>query len=145
MSDRNLSASKTFPFILWGLIQGATKVASTQLGTAQGGCSGTVGLVLPHRSSAGPSMLSRVPCGCPAFPSLVTTPARCLNGDTAALLKIHTHIHMHPYVKKEEFVTRWRAALLFLSIMCPCGFARAASETWWDQWVPSQDLPNAHY
>lgn len=37
---------------------------------------------------------------------------------------------MHPYVKKEEFVIQRRAVLSFQSIMCPFGFARAASETW---------------
>lgn len=82
----------------------ATEVPGTQPGTAQGGCSGTVGHVLPHCTSAGPSALGGVPYICPGCPWLVTAPAHRLHGDTAALLKIHTHIHMHPYVKKEEFV-----------------------------------------
>lgn len=64
-----------------------------------------------------------------------------LHRDTAALLKIHTH--MHPYVKKEQFFIWQWAVLSVLSIMHQFGCAWAAEETWWGQWVLSEDLPHS--
>lgn len=94
----------------------------------------------PPRHLGRTLMFSKVLCDCPGFPSPVTAPAQ---RHCSSVKNTHTHIHMHPYVKKEQFFIWQWAVLSFLSIMHQFGFAWAAEETRWGQWVLSEDLPHS--
>lgn len=122
ISIRNVT--QPFPLMLWGLIWGTVKVPAPYTYSMRR----TLRRCGTHPP---PSHLGRPLCArhgairLPWLPLSSDNSSHRLHAAAAALLKIQTHIHMHPYGNKEASFARQRAALSFLSIMCPFELAWA--------------------